>query len=112
MDINDFQIEAADTAVYPGAGTGNITALAYVGLGLGEAGEVQGKIKKIIRDEGGIVDDAARIAIAKEAGDLLWYVARLASEISMTLEQVATMNLNKLSDRQRRGVLAGSGDDR
>lgn len=107
-----YQNAVATTAIYPDSGTGSALALAYVALGLGEAGEVQGKVKKILRDEGGVLSDAARIAIAKEAGDLLWYVARLASEISMPLEVIAQMNLNKLSDRMQRGVLGGSGDDR
>lgn len=110
--MSDYQVAVAETAIYPESGTGSALALAYVGLGLGEAGEIQGKIKKIIRDDGGVVSDATRIALAKEAGDLLWYVARLASEISMPLETIAIMNLNKLADRRERGVLGGSGDER
>lgn len=113
LSLDDYQARAAETAQYPASGTGSITALAYVGLGLGEAGEIQGKIKKIMRDEPGMtLSDGIRIALAKEAGDLLWYVARLGSEIDMTLEQIAQMNLNKLADRKARGVIGGSGDDR
>lgn len=113
MDMNDYQAKTAKTAIYPGAGTGTITALAYVGLGLGEAGEIQGKIKKIMRDEPGMtLSDAIRIALAKEAGDLLWYVTRLAAEISIPLETIAQMNLDKLASRAERGVLGGSGDER
>lgn len=113
MDFNDYQTKAAETAFYPGAGTGSITALAYVGLGLGEAGEIQGKIKKIMRDEPGMtLSDGIRVALAKEAGDLLWYAARLASEIDIPLDKIAEMNINKLTDRKARGVLGGSGDDR
>ena len=112
MQMNDYQTKVATTAIYPDAGQGTALALAYVGLGLGEAGEVQGKIKKVIRDDGGVLDEAARIRIAKEAGDLLWYVARLASEISMPLEVIAEMNIGKLADRAERGVLTGSGDER
>lgn len=112
MQMNEYQDRAATTAVYPGAGTGSALALAYLGLGLGEAGEVQGKIKKIIRDDGGILSDAARIALLKELGDLQWYVAMLAHEIDVPLSVIAEVNLDKLSDRKRRDVLAGSGDDR
>lgn len=112
LDLGTYQARVAETAIYPGAGTGSPLALAYLGLGLGEAGEVQGKIKKIIRDDGGVLTEAARINIAKEMGDLLWYVARLSSEISMPLEVIAQMNLNKLADRRERGTLGGSGDDR
>lgn len=112
MQMNDYQSKAAETAIYPGAGTGSALALAYVGLGLGEAGEVQGKIKKMLRDDGGVLTDEKRIAIAKELGDVLWYVARAASEISMPLEVIAGINLDKLGLRAERGTLTGSGDDR
>jgi len=112
MQIDDYQIRAAATAVYPDAGTGSALALAYVGLGLGEAGEVQGKIKKILRDDNGVLTDEKRVALMKEAGDLLWYVAMLAREISIPLETIAQANLAKLGDRQARGVLGGSGDER
>lgn len=112
MDMSFYQTKVAETAIYPGSGTGSAAALSYVGLGLGEAGEVQGKIKKILRDDAGVVTDGARIGIMKELGDLLWYVARTASELSLDLDAVAYQNLEKLADRKDRGVLQGSGDDR
>lgn len=112
MKLNDYQEQTWKTAKYPHAGEGDIVALAYVALGLGEAGEVQGKVKKILRDDNGVISEAARIAVGKELGDLLWYVARTASETGLTLEHVAQMNLNKLADRLERGVIGGSGDER
>ena len=45
-----------------------LLAVAYDGLGLGEAGEVQGKIKKIIRDNGGIITEEHVIEIKKNWG--------------------------------------------
>lgn len=110
--FNEYQSRVADTAIYPESGTGSPLALAYVGLGLGEAGEVQGKIKKILRDDNGVLTQEKRIAITQELGDLLWYVARTASEISVSLDDVAEINLNKLWLRAQRGTLQGSGDDR
>ncbi len=112
MQMNEYQDRAAQTAVYPGVGTGSALAVSYLGLGLGEAGEIQGKIKKILRDDNGIVTDATRIALAKELGDLQWYVAMLAREIDMPLEVIAIMNVDKLADRRDRGVIGGSGDER
>lgn len=112
MRFDTYQNEAAKTAIYPASGTGNMTAIAYLGLGLGEAGEVQGKIKKILRDYGGRVTDESRIAIQGELGDLLWYIAMLARELGIDLDAIATGNLTKLSDRMERGMLQGSGDNR
>lgn len=110
MNMNQYQTQAESTAIYPGKGS--VSGLAYVGLGLGECGEVQGKIKKVLRDNGGVLGDAARIEIMKELGDVLWYVAMVASEIAVDLESIARQNLAKLADRAERGVLTGSGDNR
>lgn len=110
--FDDYQAEALATAIYPEAGTGSPLALAYVGLGLGEAGEVQGKIKKILRDNGGVVTQQAEQDIKSELGDLLWYVAATAREFSIPLSDVANLNLYKLRSRAERGVLGGSGDNR
>lgn len=112
MQMSDYQTQTATTAIYPEAGRGSALALAYVGLGLGEAGEVQGKIKKMLRDDAGVLTDERRIAIAKELGDVLWYVTRACAEISIPLETVAKMNLEKLGLRLEAGTLGGSGDDR
>jgi NTP pyrophosphatase (non-canonical NTP hydrolase) len=87
--------------------------LTYPALGLaGEAGEVAEHAKKAIRDDGGVVTEERRRAMAKELGDVLWYVSQLASEVGLELEEIARANLEKLLSRQRRGVLSGSGDDR
>ena len=42
----------------------------------------------------------------------MWYVAQLASELGLELEDIARENLEKLFSRQSRGVLWGNGDDR
>lgn len=77
-----------------------------------EAGEVLGVAKKIFRDQQGEVTDETREKIKKELGDVLWYVAQVASDFDLQLEDVAQANLDKLSSRKERGVLQGSGDDR
>lgn len=107
-----YQAATADTAIYPEAGTGSQIALAYVGLGLGEAGEIQGKLKKVIRDDEGVVSPDTRDALIAEMGDLLWYIARLCDELGVPISMVADNNLQKLVSRQVRGVLGGSGDNR
>jgi NTP pyrophosphatase (non-canonical NTP hydrolase) len=108
MELSEYQALSRRTAEYPRAAW-----LAYPALGLaGEAGEVAEHAKKAIRDDGGEVSDERRAAMAKELGDVLWYVAQIASELGIELEEIAQQNLDKLISRQRRGVLSGSGDER
>jgi NTP pyrophosphatase (non-canonical NTP hydrolase) len=66
----------------------------------------------VIRDDAGRVSLARRVALARELGDVLWYVAALASELQLDLDEIAETNLEKLLSRQRRGALTGSGDER
>lgn len=104
---------AAKTAIYPGEGRQGLTGIIYTTLGLtNEAGEVAGKLKKILRDGDGILTDAHRAALAGEAADVLWYLDRLAAELGTSLEELATQNAAKLADRMERGVIGGSGDNR
>jgi NTP pyrophosphatase (non-canonical NTP hydrolase) len=114
MDFREYQTGTAKTAIYPGAGLPeSYPGLSYVALGLvGEAGEVAGKIKKIARDDGGVIGDVARAKIADELADVLWYVSQAATQLGLGLEDIARANLAKLADRQARGVLRGSGDTR
>jgi NTP pyrophosphatase (non-canonical NTP hydrolase) len=109
VDISEYQRRSRATAVYPDAGDN----LAYPALGLcGEAGEAAEKVKKAMRDDGGVLSDERREALAAELGDVLWYVAQLATEAGLDLGEIAGHNLAKLLSRQERGVLQGSGDTR
>jgi NTP pyrophosphatase (non-canonical NTP hydrolase) len=110
VDLSEYQRLSRRTAEYPREAS---SWLAYPALGLaGEAGEVAEHAKKAIRDDGGQVSDERREAMAKELGDVLWYVAQLASELGLELDEIAQANLDKLLSRQQRGVLSGDGDDR
>ena len=109
MDINHYQHGARATASYPNVGQNPI----YPTLGLtGEAGEVADKVKKVLRDQQGVFDLDTRQAIKLELGDVLWYVAQLASELGFDLEDVAQANLDKLASRASRGQISESGDQR
>ncbi|ABB56131.1 nucleoside triphosphate pyrophosphohydrolase family protein [Synechococcus elongatus] len=109
MDFQDYQRQSRQTACYPQAGRNFL----YPTLGLcGEAGEVAEKIKKVIRDRHGQIDAETQAAIAKELGDVLWYVAQLATELGLEMDAIASANLEKLRSRQQRGVLQGDGDNR
>ena len=87
--------------------------IVYPTLGLtNEAGEFAGKVKKIFRDKNGVIDDTDREALKQELGDVLWYVAQIATELGVSLEDVASSNLTKLFDRLERDQIKGSGDNR
>jgi NTP pyrophosphatase (non-canonical NTP hydrolase) len=108
IELSEYQLLSRRTAEYP-----REAWLAYPALGLaGEAGEVAEHAKKAIRDDGGEVSDERRTKMSKELGDVLWYVAQLATELGLQLEDIAQANIDKLLSRQQRGVLAGSGDER
>jgi len=113
MTLDDYQSRATQTAFYMGS-------VLYPALGLsGEAGEVAEKIKKLMRDEdidftrddvAEQIDYEQARRIALELGDVMWYVANLASDIGYSLEEVADLNISKLADRKYRNALSGSGD--
>lgn len=108
MELSEYQRQSRRTAAYP-----REAWLAYPALGLaGEAGEVAERVKKAIRDEEGAVSDERRAALSKELGDVLWYVAQLATELELDLDEIAAQNLSKLLSRKERGVLGGDGDER
>jgi|13_taG_2_1085334.scaffolds.fasta_scaffold92658_2 NTP pyrophosphatase (non-canonical NTP hydrolase) len=78
-------------------------------LGLvGEAGEVAEKIKKLIRDSNRFQNEE----IMKELGDVVFYATALANIYGRGLQEVLQLNIEKLDDRQKRGKLKGSGDNR
>lgn len=116
MNLDEYQKEARKTAIYP-----SYAKIIYPTLGLaGESGETCEKIKKLIRD-GGLnpfdkygnhISSEKKAEIKKELGDVMWYIANLASDLEMTMEEIAVYNLKKLRSRQERGKLQGSGDNR
>lgn len=109
MDFNEYQQKSRKTAIYPNQDNNYI----YPTLGLvGEAGEIANKVKKIMRDKNGVVDEETKHAISKELGDILWYIAQVATEFKLSLEDVATENIEKLYSRMDRGTLGGDGDNR
>lgn len=111
FSFNAYQDRTAETAIYPKED--KLMAVIYCALGLGsEASEVQGKIKKIIRDNGFDLTSEVREKIADEIADVLWYISQLCTELDLKMETLALHNLDKLASRKERGVLQGSGDNR
>jgi NTP pyrophosphatase (non-canonical NTP hydrolase) len=107
MTLDEYQKKALRT-VLPAS-----TNLPYVALGLAsESGEVATRIKKWIRDGGSDPKKLDKGAIAKELGDALWYIAVMANQLGISMDEIGQGNIKKLADRQQRGVLGGSGDNR
>lgn len=108
MTLNNYQKQAAVTATFD-----HDKGLIYTTLGLAsEAGEVAGKVKRIIRDDGDELSESRREEIIDELGDVLWYLSQVANQIGADLDIVGDRNLRKLADRQSRGVIRGAGDRR
>jgi NTP pyrophosphatase (non-canonical NTP hydrolase) len=112
-----YQEAQKATAIYPDnvrlINTDGDTIALYPFFGLsGEIGEVSEKIKKIIRDRGGIIGDVEHVELVKELGDILWYVSACAHELGIPLAVVAQRNIMKLRQRQENNTLQGSGDNR
>jgi len=109
MTFDEYQKQSRETAIYPNVGSNYI----YPTLGLcGESGEVAEKIKKILRDQDGVFSVENLVELQKEIGDCLWYLSQLASELRLSLDQIAEENIKKLQSRKQRNVIQGSGDNR
>lgn len=110
MTFEEYQKQALTTVL----STGNeFKDLLHWVLGInGEAGEVAEKVKKIIRDKNGVITDEDKKELAKELGDVMWYIAVFAHDLGVPLDDIAKQNLAKLKSRKERGVLGGDGDNR
>lgn len=109
IDVEDYQVQSRKTAVYPDVGKN----LVFPTLGLaGEAGEVAEKVKKLWRVDFPNPSEGDRKALAKELGDVLWYLAQLATELRISLADVARLNLAKIAARKEKGAIYGEGDNR
>ncbi|MBU0777787.1 nucleoside triphosphate pyrophosphohydrolase family protein [Patescibacteria group bacterium] len=109
MDLNEYQIIARTTAIYPDIGR----SINYPTIGLcGETGEFAEKYKKVLRDDNGIISPEVKTAMVLELGDILWYIANIAYELNVDLDTVAKRNVEKLTSRVERDMISGSGDYR
>ena len=121
LTLNDYH-ERAMTTCMPTCENASYMLLNLVG----EVGEFASKIAKHIRKgEAGIGSGDTpnqfyftakanfltdRVALRKEAGDILWQLAGLCKVMGWDLEAVAQENLAKLAERAKNGTIAGNGD--
>ena len=111
VSFKEYQEFTNKTAKYPGQGS--LSGLIYATLGAnGEAGEISNKLKKVLRDNNGVLTEEIKKALRHEVSDVLWYVSQLAAELDVDLEYIASINMEKLQSRLDRGVIQGSGDNR
>lgn len=113
MEIGDYAKKALST-LSDDYEYGDITPqMMGMVLGLsGESGEVQEKIKKLLRDKRGKLSTEDKQELIKELGDILWYIAAVAHLLGSSLDEVAMRNNEKLASRHKRQTLQGSGDNR
>lgn len=121
MNLNEYQDKAERFAIN--------TDLNHMIFGLvEEAGEAAGLLKRYHRGDekyqdvlgldgygnvnGSYLNPILRTSLEKELGDVLWYVAVAAKSLGLSLEEVATTNIDKLTDRALRNVIKGEGDNR
>ena len=88
MDFNDYQTKSRKTAGYPAIG------------------------HPVIYPTLGLVNEETREALESELGDVLWYVTQMATELDLSLDDIAESNITKLYDRLERGKIKGDGDNR
>lgn len=107
MELNKYQQLAAEAAFY------EHDDVSYCALGItGEAGEIADHVKKMLRDDYGIITEERKEHLKKELGDVLWYLARMAGKLGYSMDEIAQTNLDKIHDRVKRNTQHGSGDNR
>lgn len=108
MKASDYQLWTDRTALYP-----KDAGVVYTTIGLAnEAGEVLGVVKKMMRDDNNVLTEEKRAKLIAEVGDVCWYLARVCTELGVSMEDVFDINVAKLEDRLKRDVIKGSGDNR
>ena len=123
MTLNEYQ----EKAMVTNAASSDNDTYALFGL-VAEVGELADKVAKAKRK--GIISISSDMILpaltpptkeefngfvegfVKELGDVLWFTALLAKMSGLSLEEVAQLNLDKLADRAKRGVIIGEGDNR
>ena len=58
------------------------------------------------------ISEKKKEELMKEMGDVFWYLAALATELNLNLNEIAEKNISKLNSRKERDILHGEGDNR
>ena len=93
MKVNEYQTKALRT-LNPELNKKDILINGVMGL-CGESGEAIDLVKKHLA-QGHVLD---KEKLAKELGDIAWYLAETAYAIGYNLEEIFQMNIDKLEKR-------------
>lgn len=107
MNFKDYQDKAWTFAV-PTAKNQDYILWNFVG----EVGEFFGKMAKFKRDGNPSQLAEHEAALKKELGDIVWFVAAIATMNGWDLQEIAEGNIKKLQARKEFGTIQGSGDNR
>jgi len=113
VNANDYQKQAITTAYTDPKHADTLMEQTIWAMGIaGEAGEVIEKWKKIVAYREGKITQEDKAELAKELGDVIWYIAVLANSLGLSLDDIMQRNPDKLASRQERGAIKGHGDNR
>ena len=100
MDI--YQECTKDMAAYPGAGEGSLDALIQCTLGINkQAGKISRSMQAILDPR------QAAAPMVEQLGVLLWWTARCADELGVSLEELAELNLGEWMDKRLAQAMDG-----
>lgn len=96
MEFNDYQKEAAKTIQKYLTDDKINEFIPFLGI-IGEAGSVLSELKKNLRDGEGY--STFKEKLKEELGDVLWYISTIATQKNITMEEIASYNIQKIRDR-------------
>ena len=113
MTFDEYQQQALTTAYTDPQHVDTLMDKTIWAMGVtGEAGEVVEKWKKIVAYKGGEISSEDLAELAKELGDVVWYIAVFAHSLGLNFEDIMQRNVEKLQSRKKRDVIKGAGDNR
>lgn len=101
MSLNEYQEFTAKTQIH-------FSLEHLVPAMVEELGELMGHVKRSVRDNKPYDINA----VEKELGDILWCWSEICRHFALLPQDVLLANVKKLTDRQSRGKISGSGDNR
>jgi NTP pyrophosphatase (non-canonical NTP hydrolase) len=113
MTFDEYQKQALTTAYTDPSHQDTLMEKTIWAMGVaGEAGEVVEKWKKIVAYKAGVITAEDRAELAKELGDVVWYIAVMADSLGLSFDDIMQRNVAKLQSRKQRDVIKGAGDNR